>query len=220
MSAETAVRPRQRGRKPLLSRAAIVTAALELLREGGPAALTMRAVAARLDTGPASLYAWVKGQRELHVLVLDAIAAEVVLPGEIGDPETQLVDLLLDYGRHLFSFRGAAQLALGAPPTGPAHLDLLERSLEMAERMGLEPSTAAAALDSIFLLVTATIAEQEARAADATPGSIPELYGEAITDDGAPSRPHLAAAHKQLLTVDGEGRLAWSIRAFLRGASG
>lgn len=220
MSAQSTVRPRQRGPKPLLGREAIVAAALDCLREAGPAALTMRAVAGRLDTGPASLYAWVNGQRELHVLVLDAIAAEVLMPTEAGPPETQLVDLLLDYGRQLFSFQGAARLALGTPPTGPVHLDLLERSLEIAERMGLPPGTAAAALDTLFLLVTATIAEQEARATDETPGSIPDLYADAIGSGRGESRPRLAAGHRYLSMVDGEERLAWSIRAFLRGASG
>jgi len=77
MSSTSDVRPRQRGPKLLLSRDAVVAAALAALRDGGPAALTMRGLAVRLDTGPASLYAWVRNQRELHVLVLDSIAAGV-----------------------------------------------------------------------------------------------------------------------------------------------
>ena len=109
---------------------------------------------------------------------------------------------------------------LGAPPTGPVHLDLLERSLALAQRQGLDLTTAAAALDTLFLLVTATIAEQEARAADDAPGSIPDVYGDAIAGDAREVRPLLAAAHRYLLTVDGEERLLWSLRAFLRGASG
>jgi AcrR family transcriptional regulator len=214
------VQPRHRGPKPLLGRQVIVEAALDCLSDGGPAALTMRGVATRLETGPSSLYAWVRNQRELHVLVLDAIAAEVATPDAADPPEQQLVDLLLDYGRRLFAYPGAARRALAAPPTGPAHLDLLERSLVLAERQGLDTATAASVLDTLFLLVTAGLAEQEARSADETPGSIPDLYADAISDDGPGARPHLATALRQLQATDGEQRLAWSISAFLRGAAG
>ena len=220
MTEPSSVQPRHRGSKPLLSREAIVAAALDCLREGGPAALTMRGVANRLETGPASLYAWVKDQHEIHVLVLDAIASEVATPNAADPPEQQLVDLLLDYGRRLFAYRGAARLALAAPPTGPVHLDLLERSLVLAEQQGLDAATAASVLDTLFLLVTAGLAEQEARAADEARGSIPDLYADAMSGDGPGVRPHLAAALRQLLTIDGEQRLAWSIRTFLRGAAG
>ena len=55
----TLSRLRQRGAKAPLSRDAVVRAALDCLHEGGPAGLTMRKVAARLETrGPASLYVY------------------------------------------------------------------------------------------------------------------------------------------------------------------
>jgi len=179
----------------------------------------MRGVAARLETGPSSLYAWVRDQRELHLLVLDAIASEVSPPDEASGAEQQLVDLLLDYARRLFACPGAARLALAAQPTGRAHLDLLERTLGILERRGLDPPTAAATGDTLFLLVTGTLAEQEARTAHATPGSIPELFGAALSDDMAGRWPRLSQAHAALATLDGEERLAWSIRTFLRGAA-
>ena len=57
--------PRQRG----LSQAAIVDAALEIIDLEGLDALTMRTVAHRLGTGPASLYAHVGSKEELIELV-------------------------------------------------------------------------------------------------------------------------------------------------------
>lgn len=48
---------RQRPAKPLLSRATIVTTALEIVRTDGLGALTMRTLARRLDTGPSALTA-------------------------------------------------------------------------------------------------------------------------------------------------------------------
>jgi AcrR family transcriptional regulator len=194
----------------------VVEAALDALRDGGPSALTMRGIAGRLDTGPASLYAWVRNQRELHVLVLDAIAAQVAKPDQGGPSEEQLIDLLLAYGRGLFAYPGSAQLALGTSPTGPAHLDLLEECLVLLEELGLAAPRAEAVLDALFLLVTATVAEQDARRSDEGAGSIPDLYEAAVVAD--PARwPHLANAVAQIRRVEGEQRLADSIRTFLGG---
>lgn len=216
MTSTIDVRPRRRGSKALLNRAAVVEAALDALRDGGPETLTMRGLAARLDTGPASLYAWVRNQRELHVLVLDAIAAQVQLSTEGRPTEQRLIDLLLAYGGCLFAYPGSAQLALAAPPTGPAHLDLLEDCLVLLEELGLEPPRAEEILDALVLLVTATVAEQDARRSDEGSGSIPELYDAAIAAD--PARwPHLAVALTQVRRIDGEQRLVDSIRTFLGG---
>src|SRR4051812_47116448 len=112
-------RPRARGPKEPLSRVGVIGAALDCLRDAGPSGLTMRGVAARLETGPASLYAHVRDQRELHVLVLDSIASKVRRPVAETDHEPQVVELLLDYARQLWAFPGAARLALLTAPTGP-----------------------------------------------------------------------------------------------------
>jgi AcrR family transcriptional regulator len=219
MTSNSDVKPRQRGPKALLSREAIVLAALEALSEGGPTALTMRGVAARLDTGPSSLYAWVRNQRELHVLVLDAIASEVQLPDDASPPDRQLVQLLLNYARRLYGYRGAAQLALAAQPTGPAHLDLWERCLGLLDQLGIPPRQAASGLDTLILLITATIAEQDTRETGEGPETIPDLYDAAIEADPG-RRPRLAAGAALLRTIDGSDRLGESIRIFLRGLTG
>jgi AcrR family transcriptional regulator len=219
MTSSSSVRPRQRGPKALLSREAIVLAALEALREGGPAALTMRGLAARLDTGPASLYAWVRNQRELHVLVLDAIASEVEPPDAADPPDLQLVGLLLGYAHRLFAYRGAAQLALTAQPTGPAYLDFLERCLGLLDQAGIPEAQAEPGLDTLILLVTATIAEQDTRETGEGPETIPDLYEAAIAAEPN-RRPRLAAGAVFMRTLDGGERLRLSIRTFLRGLTG
>jgi AcrR family transcriptional regulator len=201
-----------------LSREAVVEAALDCLRAGGPAGLTMRRVAARLETGPASLYTFVRDQRELHVLVLDSIAAMVPRPSARteGQQDT-VVDLLLDYARQLHAFPGAARLALLTPPTGPAFLDLLETAIERLVGEGLSIVSAERACDALFLLVTASIAEQEAPTGDDPARSIPDLYEEALDADST-SRPYLAAAREAMRGEKGGQRLEWSLRAFLAGA--
>ena len=51
---------RQRPAKPALTRQGIVDAAVSIMRAEGLAKVTMRRIAAVLDTGPASLYVYVR----------------------------------------------------------------------------------------------------------------------------------------------------------------
>lgn len=209
----TTPRTRSRGSRVTLTRAVVVDAARECLRDGGPAALTMRAVATRLETGPASLYAHVADLRELHVLVLDSIAADVE-----REPGDDAVALLRRYARALWAHPGAAGLALATPPTGTAYLDLLEAVLSRLVAAGYGRDRAAAAVDTLTLLTTAAVAEQEASrgAVDGTGTTIPEAYQRAIGAE--PDRwPHIAAALPSMVEGDGEERLAASLRTFLAG---
>src|SRR5947208_2069165 len=68
-----------RGPAPDRSRAQITTAAIELADAHGLAAVSMRRVAARLATGPASLYRYVSGRAEILDLMVDAVTGEVDL---------------------------------------------------------------------------------------------------------------------------------------------
>lgn len=71
------------------SREAVLSAAVELLDEAGAAGLTIRALAARLGGGPASIYWYVSGREELLDLaadsVLEAVLRQVEGVGQ-GDP--------------------------------------------------------------------------------------------------------------------------------------
>lgn len=72
------------GRPPKFSRERLQAAALEIVDEEGLAALTMRSLAARLGTGPMTLYNHVEHRADLDLLVVDAVTATVRLP-EPGD---------------------------------------------------------------------------------------------------------------------------------------
>src|SRR5580693_1418732 len=88
------VRPRSTRDRPAkapLSVGAIVDAALAILKSDGLEAVTMRRVAAALDTGAASLYVYVSGREGLHLAMLDRVTAEVTL--EVPDPSRWRVQL-------------------------------------------------------------------------------------------------------------------------------
>ena len=77
----------------------------------------------RLNTGAASLYAYVSGKDELLELVFDELVGQVALPEP--DPATwreQLIKLLRDFHDVLVSHRDAALAGLGRIPTTPRAL--------------------------------------------------------------------------------------------------
>src|SRR6185437_5949243 len=74
---------RDRPAKPPLSKDAIVDAALAILRAEGLGAVSMRRVAAALDTGPGSLYVYVSGRDGLLAEMSDRITATIELEPRI-----------------------------------------------------------------------------------------------------------------------------------------
>ena len=75
---------RDRPAKPPLSEDVILDTALRMLREEGLDAVTMRRLATELDTGPASLYVYIRNRDELLNALLDRISGMVEL--EEPDP--------------------------------------------------------------------------------------------------------------------------------------
>ncbi len=75
---------RDRPAKAPLSEEAVVDAALAILKSEGLEAVTMRRVAAALDTGAASLYVYVSGREGLLQAMQDRVTASIKL--ESPDP--------------------------------------------------------------------------------------------------------------------------------------
>jgi AcrR family transcriptional regulator len=74
---------RDRPAKAPLSVEVVVDAALAILQSDGLEAVTMRRVAAALDTGPASLYVYISGSEGLLQALLDRVIATI----ELGPPD-------------------------------------------------------------------------------------------------------------------------------------
>src|ERR1700760_3649331 len=104
---------RERPAKPALTRPGIIDAALAILREEGLAKVTMRRIAAALDTGPASLYVYVKNTGDLHGQILDALLAPVTAAGTAGTGSwrERLRALMIRYRDVLFEYPEIARMA-------------------------------------------------------------------------------------------------------------
>src|SRR4051812_40906946 len=106
--------------KRRLSVDSIVGAGLEILAADGADAVTMRAVASRLGTGAASLYAHVRDKSELHALMLDAVIGEVEVPdADPGRWREQIKAFCWNQYRAMVRHPGIAAVSLAHIPTGP-----------------------------------------------------------------------------------------------------
>jgi len=213
---------RDRPAKAPLSEEAVVDAALAILKSDGLEAVTMRRVAAALDTGAASLYVYVSGREGLLRAMLDRVTATIEL--EALDPSrwrAQLHSLLRRMRQALVAHPGIAAMTLADPPTTAAILRLMENLLGILLAGGLDPQDAAWACDIFVLLVTAVASEDDVRRArgrsdDARREQVDELYR---TFAGLPPDrfPFVAAHAAQLVAGDGDERFRFAIDVVIDG---
>ena len=149
------LRPQRAGRGPApeYSRSRIAAVAVALADAEGLAAVTMRAVAVALETGPASLYRYVQTRDELIELMADEVNGEIGYTGlgagagagagAGGDREGGgwLDDLLVlareshgVYLRHPWLLEAVAS----HQPIGPRAVDYLERALAVLAGLDLD----------------------------------------------------------------------------------
>jgi AcrR family transcriptional regulator len=147
---------RDRPAKPPLSREAVVAAGLEILHDGGLGAVTMRAVATKLDTGPASLYAYIANRDELLHEMLNAVLSTVEVP-EVDRQHwrEQLKTFLWDVVQTLQVHPGIASIAMGYIPTETHALRIAEGMLALLDAGGLGAQASAWAVDLLSLYTTA-----------------------------------------------------------------
>lgn len=122
--------------RPGLTRDRIVEAAIALVDEAGPDALTMRAVAQRLGAGAMSLYRHVSGRDELLDLVLQAMAAEIRLTPLTGDWRTDLSSIARDVRASLLRRPHLTVLMTSRAGGGGAELPMLDRTLGVLRAAG------------------------------------------------------------------------------------
>lgn len=125
------------GRPPKFSRAQLQAAALALVDEQGLAGLSMRTLAARLGTGPMTLYNHVADRTDLEVLVVEAIVARVRRPrGSRDDWRTAVRAVATAMWRAVRAHPEAIPLILTRRSRSPGALDVAEALLEALSRSG------------------------------------------------------------------------------------
>jgi AcrR family transcriptional regulator len=162
------------GRPPKFSRQQLQAAALEIVDTQGLSALSMRALAKRLATGPMTLYNHIAGRADLDVLVVDAVMSEVALPHERPD----------DWRDELESIATAVWTAVRAHPhvvpliltrrsRSVPVLDVAEALLDALKRSGRTGEDLLGAFRAVSALIAGSVQAQ--------------IAGPLATDDDAPA---------------------------------
>ncbi len=210
---------RERPAKPALTRAGIIDAALAILREEGLNKVTMRRIAQALDTGPASLYVYVRNTTDLHVQILDALLAAVTASLAVeGTWRDRFKQVLTRYTLVLLDHPDIARMTLTMRPSGPNYLALLEQLLALLKEGEMPDREAAWAVDKLLLYATATAAEQGTRQSSAMAAEEDSALVAAISTVDARMYPHLAQLGEELFSGNGPERFAWGIDILLSGA--
>jgi AcrR family transcriptional regulator len=213
---------RDRPAKAPLSVNAIVDAALAILTSDGPEAVTMRRVAAALDTGPASLYVYVPGREGLLQAMLDRVITTVAL--EVPDPPRWRAQLHLLLGRlreALGAHPGIAAMTPADPPTTEPVLLLTENLLGILLAGGLDRQDAAWGCDILIQLVTAAAREDDVRRPhgrdDGDRGELADRIYQTFSSLPPGRFPLISAHAAQMAAGDADERLRFAIDVVLDG---
>jgi AcrR family transcriptional regulator len=144
------------GRKKPITVDAIIDTAFGIVEREGYEALTMRRVATALETGPSSLYAHVVNKEDLDELLIGRLCAGIELPEpDPADWRRQLIGVCTQLRDQYLRYPGISRAAFAAAPSNLDTLRVSEGMLALLLAGGVEPQTAAWALDALVLYVNA-----------------------------------------------------------------
>jgi AcrR family transcriptional regulator len=209
---------RDRPAKPPLSRDGVVAVAVRIMREEGLERLTMRRLAAELDTGPASLYVYVQNMAEVHAAILDELLVDLHLPEP--DPERwqdDLIELMSAYTLVLFQYPSLARSVLMLRPSGPNYLRLIDAILGLLRTGGVPVRQAAWGVDLLLQQGTASAAEQGTRDESVDADEEEALLVTALKEVEASRYPNIAGTRDELVSGTGLQRHAWGFAVLIAG---
>ena len=152
------------GRKKPITVEAIIDTAFGIVASEGYEALTMRRVATALETGPASLYAHVVNKDDLDDLLLGRLYAQIELPEpDSGTWRQQITSVCAQMRDQYSRYPGISGAALAIVPTNLETMRVNEGMFAIVLAGGIDPQTAAWAIDALTLYVNAYCLEASLR---------------------------------------------------------
>ncbi|MGI5329454.1 TetR/AcrR family transcriptional regulator [Actinomadura nitritigenes] len=149
-------RPEPPARPVPLDRERMVAAAIALADEGGLEAVSLRKVAARLDTGPMRLYGHISSKEELFDLMLDEVYAEILPEEQPGDWREALRVRAHRTRRAALRHPWLADLLGGRPTLGPNALAVAEATLAALDGVA-DLDTVTRAVETVSAYLTGAI---------------------------------------------------------------
>ena len=209
-------------RRPVLTLDAIIEAGIDVLETDGVDSLSMRLVAARLATGPASLYAYVAGKEELLELIFDELVSRVPVPAPDPDRwQQQLTGYMTDLRAMLRTNSQVALAGLGRIPLSAKGLASAESVLSLLNAAGLKPRVVALGVDLLAQFVIAGVFEDSLYERKGLPDGQMEDYVREIREFYAAlpvdRYPVMAMMAEELTGADGEERFRFGVDVLIAG---
>ncbi len=182
----------------------IVAAGIAIADQYGLARVSVRRIAAQLNSSPMSLYHYVPSKRDLLNLMLDAANANFGWPAKtITDWQGVLCHFAWESRRCLKQHPWVNQLRASDPEYGPESMRILEWLLTSLSRVGLDVRTAVRVIGVLYVFVNGFVAaESSGSSACKSAGRRPSLnqptFAKAILGTG--NYPHV----KQFIEMTAE----------------
>jgi AcrR family transcriptional regulator len=144
-----------------LTRERIVAAGIAIADQDGLARVSMRRIAAQLDSSPMALYHYVPSKRDLLNLMLDAASADFAWPAKaITDWRGVLCHFAWENRRCLKQHPWVNQLRASDPEYGPEGIRILEWLLTSLSSVDLDVRTAIRVIGVLFVFVNGFVAAE------------------------------------------------------------
>jgi AcrR family transcriptional regulator len=151
----------QEGDDSGLTRERIVAAGIAIADQDGLASVSIRRIAAHLNSSPMALYHYVPSKRDLLNLMLDAANADFGWPAEtISDWRGVLCHFASESRRCLKQHPWLNLLRATDPEYGPESIRILEWLLTSLSRVGLDVATAIRVIGVLFVFVNGFVAAE------------------------------------------------------------
>jgi AcrR family transcriptional regulator len=216
---------RRPGPRRALSEDDVLDAALRLLDTDGPAAASIRRLAAELGVTPNAVYTYFADKAAIEQALIERLLGEVhTSAADTGAWREDLEHLAVGMRTRLVAHPGAVPLLLGGAMNGPQALVLGERLLTLLDRAGLDPEPAARAAYLIMVYVLGAIALEVADQPHA--GTLPPEAERIAARQAAWSQvpagmfPRTAAATAVMATWVGTDQYLWGLHRLLDGLVG
>ncbi len=206
---------RSRTRRPL-TRDRILKAALTLVDQEGPSALTMRRLASNLDSGAMSLYHYVPDRKSLLDGLGEILVCQVHVSATAGDWDDALREFMRGIRAVALAHPHAFQLVGMRPLDTPAALRPIEALLRRGTQEGRDPAR--------------TFYAYRAATAFARGFALAEILGFTLevgsganataADVDGKRFPHIARAVTEPATLDHDAAFERGLEAIVEGLSG
>lgn len=193
-------KPRKKslGRPPHLSLESIITAADRILETEGSGKLSMRRLAAELDSAPMALYYHVRDKDELLLLLMEDQARRIPRPELPGDPRERLIAVANLLHELLADRLWIVEVLAGNDLVAPSALWFFEEMIGAAVDYGHSPEQAVYVYRTIWFTIVGELiirVNGERRRVRATAPTQEDQVVSGLTSD---THPHLAALADRL----------------------